>query len=208
MYATYGKRLIDIIGSSIAIILLALPMLGIALWIRLDSRGPALFRQQRYGQNKQMFTVFKFRSMTTCAPSDKATSEFADSSAYITNLGRILRKLSLDELPQFINVLRGDMSLIGPRPLLEKKVIDMRDKHGANDVKPGITGWAQVNGRDELDNATKVELDGYYAENVSLWMDIKTALKTVYVIAARHGHAEGHEQKSTRKSNDTLVAGE
>lgn len=207
MYAKYGKRTLDIVGATLALVVLLLPMLLVALWIRLDSRGPSLFRQKRYGQHKRLFTVYKFRSMAKHTPSDRATRDFTDSHAYITTAGKIVRKLSVDELPQLFNVLRGDMSLVGPRPLIEKHVIKLRDNYGANSVKPGITGWAQVNGRDELDDVAKAELDGYYAERVSLWMDIRVMLRTVYVIVFAYGHAEGHEQRD-RSDTTGEVAGE
>ena len=208
MYSRYGKRASDIVTATMLLVVALLPMAIVAIAIRLTSKGPALFRQKRYGQYKKPFTIYKFRSMAIHTPSDRATNDFHDSHAYITTLGKIIRKLSIDELPQLLNVIKGDMSLIGPRPLLEKRVIDMREKYGANDVKPGITGWAQVNGRDELKDADKAKLDGYYAEHIGVMMDVKCLLKTVWVIVCGHGHAEGHEQKAASKNNDTLVAGE
>lgn len=209
MYVKYGKRALDIVGAMLLVVVLVLPMMIVSLWIRLDSRGPALFRQKRYGQSKKPFTVYKFRSMATHAPNDRATNDFHDSHAYITGFGRIMRKLSIDELPQLYNVLRGEMSLVGPRPVVlsEKRLIKLRDNYNANSVKPGITGWAQANGRDELDDASKAELDGYYAERVTLYMDIKVMLRTLYVIVFAHGNAEGHEH--TNKAEDSKVtAGE
>ena len=208
MYAQYGKRTLDIIGAILALTMLIIPMLIVALWIRVDSHGPALFRQKRYGQHKRPFTVYKFRSMATHAPSDRATIDFHDSHTFITSCGKIIRKLSIDELPQFYNVLKGDMSLVGPRPVVlsEKRIIKLRDNYGANSVKPGITGWAQVNGRDELDDIAKAEMDGYYVDNFGFKMDIRCVLKTILVIVSIAGHVEGHE--SVAKDNDRIAAGE
>lgn len=179
-----------------------------AIIIRLESPGPALFRQKRYGKDKQPFTVYKFRSMSTQAPKNMPTNDFHDAHTYITQVGRIIRKLSIDELPQFYNVLKGDMSLVGPRPVVlsEKRIIKLRDNYGANSVKPGITGWAQVNGRDELDDITKAELDGYYVDNFGLKMDIRCVLKTIWVILSIAGHVEGHE--NVTKENDQIATGE
>ena len=209
MYTHYGKRLLDIIGAVVLLVIVAVPMLIVTIIIKLDSHGPALFRHQRYGKDKQPFTIYKFRSMAIDAPSDRATQDFHDSHTYITKVGRIMRKLSIDELPQLINVLRGDMSLIGPRPVVlsEKRLIKLRDNYGANSVKPGITGWAQVNGRDEMDDVTKSDFDGYYANHLGLVMDAKVILKTLYVIVTGAGHAEGHERMPGKK-DDKLVAGE
>lgn len=208
MYARYGKRTLDIIGAILALTILTIPMLIVALWIRLDSHGPALFRQKRYGQHKRPFTIYKFRSMTTHAPSDRATIDFHDSHAFITDFGKIMRKLSVDELPQFYNILQGTMSFVGPRPVVlsEKRIIKLRDNYGANAVKPGITGWAQVNGRDELDDIAKAEMDGYYVENFGFKTDVKCALKTVWVILSITGHVEGHE--NVAKKNDQIVTEE
>ena len=208
MYATFGKRTLDIIGAAVLLVLALVPMAIVAIVIRLTSEGPALFRQKRYGQDKKPFTVYKFRSMAVHAPSDRATSDFHDSHAYITSLGKIMRKLSIDELPQLLNVLKGDMSLVGPRPLIlkEKSVIDLREKLNANSVRPGITGWAQANGRDEIDDVEKAELDGYYVENFGIKMDIHCILKTIWVIVSVAGHSEGHE--CAAKNNDKIAARE
>lgn len=208
MYAKYGKRALDIAGATLLVAVLVLPMIVVSLWIRFDSHGPALFRQKRYGQNKNPFTVYKFRSMATHAPNDRATNDFHDSHAYITGFGRILRKLSIDELPQLYNVLRGEMSLVGPRPVVmsEKRIIKLRDNYGANAVKPGITGWAQANGRDELDDVAKAEMDGHYVDNFGFSMDMRCILKTVLVILTAAGHAEGHQQAA--KNDDKVTAGE
>lgn len=158
-------------------------------------RGGVFFKQPRYGKDKKPFTVYKFRTMADNTP-QMATNDFKDAGRYITRSGKIMRKLSIDELPQLINVLRGDMSIVGPRPVIlaEEQLIRRRDKYGANSVRPGITGWAQVNGRDELDYLQKAELDGWYVENLNFVRDMKCILRTVYVAFARIGHAEGHER--------------
>ena len=197
MYSRFFKRFIDLCVSIAALVFLAVPLLVVAILIRLDSKGPAIFSQKRYGKNKVPFTVYKFRTMSTDAPKDRATNDFHDSHSYITRLGKIMRKLSIDELPQLINVLKGDMSVVGPRPVVlsEKRLIKLRDKYSANSLKPGITGWAQANGRDELDDAAKAEMDGYYAEHFGLMTDAKCVLKTVWVIVSVAGHIEGHEQR-------------
>lgn len=205
MYNKFGKRAIDIVVAVISLVVLLIPMTVIALMIRLESRGPALFRQLRYGKNKHPFAVYKFRTMSIEAPDDIPTNSFKHADSYITRLGAVLRKLSIDELPQFINVLFGDMSLVGPRPvvLTEKVLIEERDKHNACSVKPGITGWAQVNGRDELDDFTKAEMDGEYVKNINFVTDVKCMLKTAWAIISAAGHSEGHEQ-TNRKDKQAL----
>lgn len=192
----YIKRIGDLIIASLAIVFLLPLFVVTAIIIRLESPGAALFRQKRYGKDKQPFIVYKFRTMSTQAPRNMPTNDFHDAHAYITRVGRIIRKLSIDELPQLINVLQGHMSLVGPRPvvLTEISLINERDKYGANAVKPGITGWAQVNGRDELDDILKAEMDGHYVANYGLITDVKCILKTATAILFARGHAEGHEQ--------------
>lgn len=208
MYSKYFKRVVDIVGSLIGLVVLLPLLLVVALWIQLDSRGGYIFKQQRYGKDKKPFTIYKFRTMYTGTPDDKATSEFHDSHAYITRVGKIMRKLSIDELPQLINVLIGNMSLIGPRPVVlsEKRLIKLRDKVGANTLKPGIAGWAQANGRDELDDIAKAEMDGWYADNLSFKTDVLCVLKTVWVIMSIAGHVEGHEQTDNNRRDDGAVA--
>ncbi len=196
MYKRYGKRILDIVLASIGAIIIFIPMLFVALIIKLDSPGGVFFRQPRYGKDKKPFVVYKFRTMSTDAPSDMPTNSFTEAGSYITRFGRLMRKLSIDELPQIINVLKGEMSIVGPRPvvLTEKELIRQRAKYRANSVKPGITGWAQVNGRDELDYLQKAELDGWYVKNLSFKTDVKCILKTFYVALSLAGHTEGHEQ--------------
>jgi O-antigen biosynthesis protein WbqP len=191
------KRIGDMTIALLAIVFLLPLFVVTAIAIRLESPGPALFRQKRYGKNKKIFTVYKFRSMHTQAPRNVPTNDFHDAHAYITRIGRIIRKLSIDELPQLINVLQGHMSLVGPRPvvLTETSLISERGKYGANNVKPGITGWAQVNGRDDLSYREKAQLDGWYAKRVSFVLDARCILYTFKVIFFQEGNREGHERK-------------
>ena len=187
------KRIADLIAASLAIVLL-IPVFAItAIAIRLESPGPALFRQKRYGKDKQPFTVYKFRSMSTSAPSSIPTNDFHDARTYITRVGRIIRKLSIDELPQLFNVLYGKMSIVGPRPVVlnETNLLDLREQTNANSVKPGITGWAQVNGRDNLSNEEKARLDGQYAKNISFLLDAKCVLLTFWVVVSLRDNREG-----------------
>ncbi|MDO4759613.1 MAG: sugar transferase [Candidatus Saccharibacteria bacterium] len=189
--------MVDIAVAAVMLALLVAPMLVVATIIKLTSAGPVLFRQQRYGKDKKPFTVYKFRSMAKEAPADQATNSFANADSFITPVGKIMRKLSIDELPQLINVLRGDMSVIGPRPVIlaEKSLIDLRDRYGANSVRPGVTGWAQINGRDELSDAKKAAMDGEYVQKMSAMMDIKILLKTALVVISMAGQREGSEQR-------------
>ena len=162
MYRKWVKRLLDILLSGAALVVLCIPMGIIALWIKLDSPGPVLFRQKRVGKNKVLFDILKFRTMRTDTPHDMPTHMLKNPDAFITKSGHFLRKTSLDELPQLWNIFVGQMSVVGPRPALwnQYDLIEERDKYGANDVTPGLTGWAQVNGRDELEIPVKARLDG------------------------------------------------
>ena len=162
MYAKILKRMLDVILSFMAILLLALPMLLIALVIRIDSKGPALFRQKRVGKGKKLFTILKFRTMQHDAPHETPTPQMQEASRWTTRVGGFLRRTSLDELPQLFNILVGQMSFVGPRPALwnEFELIEARDANGANALRPGLTGWAQINGRNRLDPVKKVEYDG------------------------------------------------
>lgn len=193
-YRDLFKRLFDIIFSVIAIVILAIPMLIIAIWIKLDSPSePILFKQTRIGKNDVPFTILKFRSMNKNAPHQMATENFENPEKHITRVGRVLRKTSLDELPQLFNVLKGDMSVIGPRPLVptERNVLAMRDEYGASRILPGITGLAQVHGRDELTDENKASYDGKYALNISLLLDISIFLKTIFDVIRSDGIREG-----------------
>lgn len=193
-YRDFFKRVCDIIFSLVAIVILALPILVVALLIKMDSPDePILFKQVRVGKNDVPFTILKFRSMSKDAPHQMATENFENPEAFITPIGDRLRKMSLDELPQLFNVLKGDMSVIGPRPLIpkEKQVLQWRDKYGAENVLPGITGLAQVHGRDELTGKKKAMFDGKYANNVSAWLDLKIFFKTIVDVICGRGIHEG-----------------
>lgn len=193
MYKKFLKRFIDIVLSLCGLIALALPMIIVAIAIKADSKGPVLFRQKRVGINKTYFNIFKFRTMYTETPADAPTHELENPERWITKVGKILRKTSLDELPQLFNILRGEMSIIGPRPALwnQYDLIEERDKYGANDVRPGLTGWAQINGRDELEIDVKAKFDGEYVEKMSFAFDIKCFLKTITSVLKSEGFVEG-----------------
>lgn len=193
-YRDFFKRGFDIFFSLIAIIILAIPMMIIAFWIKIDSpHEKVLFKQERIGINNVPFTILKFRSMRDDAPHQMATENFENPEMYITRVGKILRKTSLDELPQLLNVLKGDMSIVGPRPLIpkEKYVLKLRDECGANKILPGITGLAQVHGRDQVTDENKASYDGKYALNVSLLLDASIILKTVSDVVRSRGVREG-----------------
>lgn len=193
-YRDFFKRVFDICFSLIAIIILTIPMIIIVIFIKVDSpKETVLFRQARVGKNNVPFTMFKFRSMTKNAPHQMPTENFENPEEYITTVGKIIRKKSLDELPQLFNVLKGDMSIIGPRPLIpiEKKVLSMRDKYGASKILPGITGLAQVHGRDEVTDANKASYDGKYALNISLLLDLSILIKTIFDVIHSRGIHEG-----------------
>ena len=195
MYEKFIKRALDIVISLTALILLSPLLLLIALLIKLESKGPALFKQKRFGKNREFFEILKFRSMRTDAPKDVPTNDLKGAQSFITPLGAVLRKTSLDELPQLWNILKGDMSLIGPRPALWKQddLMELRDKYGASMVRPGLSGWAQVNGRDYLsrDLDKKARRDGEYANNISFAFDLKWFLLTIVKVFNRQGIIEG-----------------
>ena len=195
MYQRYIKRALDILVSALALVALSPLFAVIALWIRLDSPGPVFFRQKRVGRNKELFEILKFRTMRTDAPHNVPTHQLSNAGSYITRCGRVLRKSSLDELPQLINILLGQMSLIGPRPALwnQDDLIAWRDRYDANGVLPGLSGWAQVNGRDELAIDKKALRDGEYAQNVSFALDVKCLFLTLVKVFNREGIAEGRE---------------
>lgn len=193
MYQRYGKRCLDVILSLIALIVLSPLFLLIALAIRLDSPGGVIFSQKRVGMHKKLFSIYKFRTMRSDTPHDVPTNDLAGSTSYITPVGRFLRMTSLDELPQLWNILVGDMAVIGPRPALwnQYDLLAERDKYGANDVRPGLTGWAQIHGRDELEITEKAKLDGWYVEHMSFWLDIKCFFGTIKAVADHDGVVEG-----------------
>ncbi|MGH2116473.1 sugar transferase [Aerococcus sp. L_32] len=189
----YLKRPLDFLISLIALAILWPIFLIIALWIKLNSKGPVFFRQKRVGKNKELFEIYKFRSMRNDTPSDMPTHLLDDPDAFITSSGKFLRQTSLDELPQLINIIKGDMAIIGPRPALwnQYDLIKERDKYGANDVRPGLTGWAQINGRDELEIPVKAKLDGDYIQNISILFDLKCFIGTITSVLRSDGVVEG-----------------
>ena len=193
MYIKFFKRIIDLVLSFLGSIVLLLPMAVIAAVIKAGSPGPVLFKQKRVGIHKTHFDLLKFRTMRTDTPHDIPTHMLAEPEQYITGVGRFLRKTSLDELPQIFNILVGQMSIIGPRPALwnQYDLIAERDKYSANDVLPGLTGWAQINGRDELEIPVKAALDGEYVEKMSFLFDVKCFFGTFASVLKSDGVVEG-----------------
>ena len=193
MYIKFFKRTIDIFLSSIGIVFLSVPMVVIALVIKITDPGPVFFKQKRVGIHKRYFQLYKFRSMKMSTPHDMPTHLLSNPEQYITKIGKILRKTSLDELPQIFNIFTGKMSIIGPRPALwnQDDLIAERDKYGANDIRPGLTGWAQINGRDELEIDVKAKLDGEYVEKLSFVFDCKCFFGTILSVLKSDGVVEG-----------------
>ena len=193
MYKKIFKRLIDFILSMVGLIVLSPIFLVLCVWIKLDSKGPVFFKQKRVGKNKSHFNILKFRTMYIDTPKDMPTHLLSNPDQYITKSGKFLRKTSLDELPQIINILKGDMAIIGPRPALwnQYDLIEERDKYGANDVVPGLTGWAQINGRDELEIDVKAQLDGEYVDRMSFLFDCKCFFGTITSVLKHEGVVEG-----------------
>jgi O-antigen biosynthesis protein WbqP len=187
------KRLIDIILSSLGLIIVSPVFLILIVAIKLESKGPVLFKQKRIGFHKKHFYILKFRTMRIDTPSDMPTHLLENPDQWITKVGKFLRRTSLDELPQIINIFKGEMSIIGPRPALwnQYDLIDERDKYGANDVPVGLTGWAQINGRDELEINVKARLDEEYAEKIGLLMDIRCFFGTIFSVLRSDGVVEG-----------------
>lgn len=204
MYRLYIKRLIDIILSSCGLIVLAIPMALIAVIVKLDSKGPVLFWQKRVGINKTTFMMPKFRTMYTDTPANMPTHLLNDPERWITKSGRWLRKLSLDELPQVWCIFVNQMSIIGPRPALwnQYDLIAERDKYGANDVRPGLTGWAQIKGRDELPIEVKAAYDGEYVKNISFAFDRKCFFGTIACVLKKEGVVEGGTGTLERQSKE------
>lgn len=187
------KRGLDFLLSLLGLIILSPVFLVLIIWIKLDSKGPVLFKQKRVGIYKSHFQILKFRTMRIDTPKDMPTHMLQNPEQYITKAGRFLRKTSLDELPQIFNILKGDMAIVGPRPALwnQYDLIEERDKYGANDIRPGLTGWAQVNGRDELEIPVKAALDGEYVKRMSFGFDVKCLTKTVVSVFKHEGVVEG-----------------
>lgn len=193
MYKRFVKRALDIVISLVGLVVAFVPMLVVAVIVKLDTPGPVFFRQRRIGLHKKEFTIIKFRTMRTDAPHEAATRDLDLDAVRFTKAQLFLRSFSLDELPQLFNILRGHMSIIGPRPVLasETELIAERDKYGANDILPGLTGWAQINGRDELTLAEKARYDGEYVERVNFLMDCKCFFLTIWCVLRRYGVVEG-----------------
>lgn len=193
MYRNVVKRGIDIILSGIGLICLSWLFLILVIAVKLDDPGPAFFTQKRVGKNKQFFQLHKFRSMKMCTPKDTPTHLLENPEQYITRVGKFLRKSSLDELPQIWDIFIGKMSIIGPRPALwnQDDLVAERDKYGANDVLPGLTGWAQINGRDELEIPVKAKFDGEYVQNMSFAFDVKCFVGTIFSVLKSDGVVEG-----------------
>lgn len=214
MYKYFFKRLIDIVLSFIGIVVLALPMLVFIFIIKAEDPGPAFFRQKRIGVHKTQFSLLKFRSMKISTPHDMPTHMLENPEQYILRCGRWMRKMSIDELPQLFNIFTGKMSIIGPRPALwnQDDLIAERDKYGANDVKPGLTGWAQINGRDELEIPVKAKLDGEYVAALNAGhgkgfaMDCKCFFGTIKSVLRHDGVVEGGtgELKREEKEKETV----
>lgn len=203
MYKHFFKRFIDIVLSLTGLVLLAIPMLAVAVIIKLDSPGPVFFKQKRVGKGKTYFMIWKFRSMPVQAPHDTPTHLLQNADAMLSKWQRFERRASIDELPQLINILRGDMSMIGPRPALwnQEDLIALRDPYGANDVRPGLTGWAQINGRDELALEEKARLDGEYVQRMSFAFDRKCFFGTIGKVLRHEGVVEGAQDGKKEKTN-------
>ncbi len=195
--------------SCLAIIILAVPMLFIAVLVKTDSKGPVFFKQKRIGRGKKHFYILKFRTMRTDAPKDAPTHTLDDPKKWITKVGAFLRKTSLDELPQIFNIFVGQMSVVGPRPALwnQDDLVAERDKYGANDIRPGLTGWAQINGRDELPIPVKAKFDGEYVNRLNkgffsgVFIDVKCLFGTVFSVLKSDGVIEGKVDEETSESS-------
>ena len=195
------KRSIDILLSIIGLVILSPLFIVLVIAIKLDSKGPVLFKQKRVGIHKSHFNIYKFRTMRIDTPKDTPTHMLENPEQWITKVGKFLRKTSLDELPQIINILKGDMSIIGPRPALwnQYDLIAERDKYGANDIPVGLAGWAQINGRDELEIEIKARFDGEYAKKIGFMMDCKCFFGTIICVVKKDGVVEG-KKDSTKET--------
>lgn len=199
------KKILDRLLALVGLCILSPVLLILVAAIKLDSKGPVLFRQKRVGINKTYFNILKFRTMKIDTPKDMPTHLLKDPQQYITKVGGFLRKTSLDELPQIINILKGDMAIVGPRPALwnQYDLIEERDKYGANDILPGLTGWAQINGRDELPIAVKARLDGEYVKRMGFLMDVRCILGTVISVVKQEGIVEGGTGQLERQNEES-----
>lgn len=210
MYTKCLKRVLDIFLSGCALVVLSPLYLVLAALIKLDSPGPVLFKQKRVGLHKRHFSILKFRTMRIDTPRDVPTHLLENPEQYITKVGKFLRKTSLDELPQIAQIFRGKMSIIGPRPALwnQYDLIAERDKYGANDIRPGLTGWAQVNGRDTIEIADKAQYDGEYTNKLSFWFDVKILWRSALVVLKKDGVVEGGTGQMKRKSHEKATDSE
>lgn len=207
LYGRVVKRPIDIVLSFLGLVLLSPVILILVVAIKIDSRGPVLFRQKRVGAHGAYFYILKFRTMRVDTPKDCPTHMLQNPDQYITRVGRLLRKTSLDELPQIFNIFVGQMSVIGPRPALwnQYDLLEERERYGANDVRPGLTGWAQINGRDELPIEVKAKLDGEYVEKMSFFFDIKCFFGTILSVLKHDGVVEGGVQVEKEEEKEPLT---
>ena len=189
------KRPLGFFIALLGTVILSPLFIALIVLIKIDSKGPILFKQRRVGKDGSIFEILKFRSMYADTPQDVPTHLLQNPESRITKTGKFLRRTSLDELPQLINILKGEMCIVGPRPALwnQDDLVEERNKYGANSITPGLTGWAQVNGRDELPIPTKAELDGYYVQNMSLWLDAKIIFKTFTNVFSGKGIVEGEK---------------
>ena len=205
MYRLFVKRLIDIVLSLFGIIVLSPVFLGIAIAVKIDSPGPVFFKQKRVGIRKTHFHMLKYRSMKIDTPKEVPTHQLENPEQYITRVGKFLRRSSLDEIIQTVHILTGKMSVIGPRPALwnQYDLIEERDKYGANDIRPGLTGWAQVNGRDELPIEVKARFDGEYVKRMGFLFDCKCFFMTIFKVAKRDGIVEGAKANETAPQKKT-----
>jgi len=192
MYLTI-KRIMDFVLALLGMVLFSPLFLLITILIKIDSAGPVLFKQKRIGIHKTCFYILKYRTMTINTPKDTPTHLLENPDKYLTKVGKVIRKMSLDELPQITQILTGKMSIIGPRPALwnQYDLIELRDKYSANDIRPGLTGWAQINGRDQLPIEAKARLDGEYVERMSFQFDFKIFISTIFHVLKRDGIVEG-----------------
>lgn len=206
MFYLIFKRFYDYVLSFIGLVILSPLFLLLMILIKIDSKGPILFRQKRIGRNKKHFYIMKFRTMRIDTPKDTPTHMLENPEQWITKMGKFLRKTSLDELPQIINILKSDMSIIGPRPALwnQYDLVEERDKYDVHKLYPGLSGYAQIKGRDSLPIPEKAKLDGYYVKNISLWLDIKIFFGTIKSIFKSDGVVEGGTGTLEKKNKESV----
>ncbi len=207
MYNRYIKRIIDIVLSAISIPIMLIPIIAISAAIKIDSPGPVFFKQRRVGINKKSFYILKFRTMRMDTPVNIPTEMLENADDYITKVGKFLRKTSFDEIPQIFNILLGHMSIIGPRPALwnQYQLIKMRDEYNANSIRPGLTGWAQINGRDTLSTREKVQFDSEYVKKMSFLFDLRCFFGTIAKVIRQEDIVEGRVERVELQHNETLM---